>query len=113
MDKITHGGVIMFNNVYETILKGSDTIFLQVPEEDFNFSYNHISLNNSQDFADNYFTVKSKDGIPYVENVYLNESTHMVTMAVKVDYSVSGSRYNYKIPDTIPNVNVSNQVDSF
>lgn len=113
MDKITHGGVIMFDNVYETILKGSETIFLQVPEEQFNFSYDHISIRNSQDFANNYFTVKSKDGIPNVENVYLNESTHMVTMAVKVDYNVSQKRYNYEIPDTIPNANVSNGEDSF
>lgn len=113
MDKITHGGVIMFDNVYETILKGSDTIFLQVPEEEYNFSYDHISIRNSQDFANNYFTVKSKDGMPYVENVYLNESTQMVTMAVKVNYNVPDKRYNYEIPDTIPNINVSQGIDSF
>ncbi|WP_040211323.1 hypothetical protein [Clostridium polynesiense] len=103
----------MFNNVYEAILKGSDTIFLQVPEADFNFNYDHISIRNSQDFADNYFAVKSKDGIPHVKNAYLNESTHMVVIAVQVDYNVQLYRNNYTVPDTIPNNNISCQAENF
>ena len=103
----------MFDNVHEANIKGSDRLLLQVSEHDYLFNYNHVSINNSQDFANNYFSVRSRDGIPFVEQTSIDKDRGLVSIFINVDYDVNRQRDNYTVPDTIPNINLSAPESSF
>ena len=94
----------MFSNIFETVVKGSNTIFLDIPEKDYFFSYDTISKKSAQDLTDNYFKIKSKDGVPSVVDINLDASTHRVKILLEVEYNRQHKLEHYSIPDSL-NVN--------
>lgn len=89
----------MFNNIFETTFSDMKTICLNVPSEDYFFSYGNLTKENAKDLVNNYFTVKSKDGIPIVKDVKYDENTNMIKISLTVNYSRSLSNQSYEIPD--------------
>lgn len=75
----------MFENVFETVIRGSNTIFLNIPENDYFLNYKDIDIESAEEITGNYFDVKGKDGIPHVKNVDFDSSTHKVKIAVDVE----------------------------
>ena len=94
----------MFDNIFETVVKGSNTIFLDIPEKDYFFSYNTISPKSAQDLTDNYFKMKSKDGIPHVVDINFDALTHRVKIILEVEYVRQHKLEHYNIPDSL-NIN--------
>lgn len=76
----------MFNSIFETVVRGSNVIFLVLSEEDYFLSYESLSLDSTQELVDNYFKFRGRDGAPRVTDVDLDKSTHKVKIMVKVDY---------------------------
>jgi hypothetical protein len=96
--------LLMFENIFETVVKGSNTIFLDIPEEDYFFSYDTLSPKSAQELTNNYFKTKAKDGVPKVTDVDFDSSTHRVKILLEVDYNRDYKLEQYNIPDAL-NVN--------
>lgn len=79
----------MFENIFETVVKGSSTIFLNVPENDYFLSYQDIDIEAAEEITGNYFTIKGKDGVPHVKDIDFDSSTHKVKITVDVEKSMN------------------------
>lgn len=88
----------LYNNVYETVVKGSNTIFLGVTEEDYFLSYDSLTVEAAQDLVENYFNFKGRDGTPKVIDVDLNNITHGIKITIKVEYDKETNREPASIP---------------
>ena len=96
--------MIVYENIFETVVKGSNTIFLDIPEEDYFFSYDTISPKSAQELTDNYFKTKAKDGIPRVKDIDFDASIHRVKILLEVEYNRAHKLEAYTVPDSL-NVN--------
>lgn len=76
----------MYDNIFETVLMGSNTIYLNLPEQDYFFCYDGITDKAAQNLAQDYFKFKHKQGFPNVQNVFFNSDQHMVQITVSVAY---------------------------
>lgn len=100
----------MFNNVNETLIEGSNTVHLSIPQEDYFFSYNSLNFDSAKDLVENYFQLRSREGIPNVKNIELITASNTVRITVDVDYSKVGDRNLYEVPDLISNQNISTKI---
>jgi hypothetical protein len=89
----------MYNNIYETVVKGSNTMFLGISEEDYFLSYENLDNNSAQDLVNKYFRFKGRDGAPNVLDVDFDSVTHNVKITVEVNYDEE----NKAEPTNIPN----------
>ena len=97
----------MFNNVIETIIEGTNEEYLNIPQEEFFFSYDSLNHRNAEDFVKNYFEFKSKDGIPIIKDIDSDNDTNMVRITLEVNYNKKSNREGYVVPDVIENANLS------
>lgn len=91
----------MFENIFETVVRGSNTIFLDIPEKDYFFSYDTLSPKNAQELTDNYFNSKARDGIPYVKDINFDASTHKVKILLEVEYNREHKLEQDILPDPL------------
>lgn len=91
----------MFDSIFETVVKGSNTIFLDLTQEDYNLSYDSVSFEAAQDLIENYFKYKGRDGIPEVKDINLNSATHNVEITAVVYQSADNNLKAYNVPDTL------------
>lgn len=91
----------MLQNIFETIIKGSNTIYLDVPEKDYFFSYDSISKESAEDIVKNYFDMKGKDGIPYIKDIEHDSATHKVEITVEVKQDMENRIHQRRIPDVL------------
>lgn len=94
----------MLQNIFETIIKGSSTEFLDVPEDDYFLCYEGVSMECAEDIVKNYFDMKAKDGIPHVKDIEYNSATHKVKITVEVEQSGDKEIHAREIPDVL-NIN--------
>lgn len=96
----------MLDSIFETVIRGSNTVFLDIPEDDYFLSYNNISKEAAEDLTKFYFEYRGKDGTPEVQDIVYDPTLHRVKVTVKVDYDKN--RLNeYKTPDLISNDNLT------
>lgn len=76
----------MFNSIFETVVKGSNTIFLVLSEDDYFLSYESLSIDSAQELVNNYFKFRGKDGVPHVVDMDFDAATHRIKLTVDVDY---------------------------
>ncbi|MCY6371839.1 hypothetical protein [Clostridium ganghwense] len=74
----------MLDNIFETIVVGSNTEFLDIPEKDFFLNYDKVDEESAQDLADKYFAMREKEGIPHAKDIKMDNSTHRVKITVEV-----------------------------
>lgn len=74
----------MFDNVFETIIVGSNTEFLDIPEKDFFLKYENLDEESAKDLIDNYFSMIKKDVTSHVKDIKIDNSTHRVNITVEV-----------------------------
>ncbi|WP_315116893.1 hypothetical protein [uncultured Clostridium sp.] len=74
----------MFENIFETIVIGSDTVFLDLPKEEYVSKYNTLSLDSAQSLAEKYFENRGEKVIPEVRDFYVNEDIHRVKITVQL-----------------------------
>ena len=98
----------MFDSIFETVIKGSNTIFLDLPEVDYNLSYESVSIESAQDLIENYFKNRGKDGLPEVKDVNLNLFTHNIEITAVVNQNIENNLKPYEVPDSL-NINRKNE----
>lgn len=74
----------MLDNVFETIIVGSNTEFLDIPEKDFFLKYETLDKESAKDLTDNYFSVIKKDVTSHVKDIKIDNSTHRVNITVEI-----------------------------
>jgi hypothetical protein len=77
----------MYNSIYETVIKGSNTVFLDLPEKEYFAAYDNLSRENVQDLVENYFDFKGRDGNPLVADINVDAITHRIRVTVDVDHN--------------------------
>ncbi len=77
-------GKIMFEDVFETVIKGSNTVYLNIPEDEYFINYDEINNTAALEIANNYFYSKGRNVIPSVEDIDYDESIHNININVKV-----------------------------
>lgn len=93
--------LILFEDIFETVIKGSNTIFLDVNEADYYLSYNTINRNAAEEITNNYFRLKQKDGVPEIVDITEDKFTHTIKITIQVD-SLSDSKLKpYIVPDSL------------
>lgn len=92
---------IMYEDIYETVVKGSNTIFLNVPSSYYFENLEDIDRESAQNVVENYFLTRGKDGIPHVTDLDFDSSMQKVKIAVQVDYDRDEKIRPYDIPDIL------------
>ncbi|AAK79241.1 hypothetical protein BJV85_002727 [Clostridium acetobutylicum] len=88
----------MFDSVYETFISKDDNrVCLDIPKNDFLFSYEDITKDTAKDFVNNYFREKGREGIPNVTDVSIESD--VIRLYIKIDYSESQKPMN--VPDSL------------
>ena len=91
----------MFENIFETVIKGSNTEFLNIPEEDYFLSYDSITYDAAEDITQNYFSMKGKDGEPKVIDISFDSNAHVVKIALEVHYERNHKLEPLNVPDML------------
>lgn len=91
----------MLDNVFETVVWGSNTVFLDLPKEEFLFVYDNLDRDSAQNLVDNYFREKGRDGIPYVKEISLDNYTGKIKITVEVNHDRNFKLEDYKVPDIL------------
>jgi len=99
----------MINNVFETSVIGSNIVYLNIPKEDYFLSYDSITRKAAEEITNTYFLLRSRDGIPEVLDIELNEPSHRVKITLEVKEAEDNNRPLYKVPDSI-NITRNNEI---
>lgn len=75
----------MERKIFETIVVGSNTVFLDVPEESYFVSYKSIDEASATDIAKKYFISKKKSVIPHVKEIEHDPCVHTVKITVEIE----------------------------
>lgn len=95
------GGVKMINNIFETTVVGSNTVYLNIPEEDYFLSYDSITRSAAEEITKTYFLLRSRDGIAEVRDIEFDEPSHRVKITLEVKENTGFSRPGYTVPDSL------------
>jgi hypothetical protein len=76
----------MYNSIFETVEKGSNTMHLVVSDEDYFLSYESLSEEATQDLVNNYFKFRGRDGVPRVVDVDHDRDRNRIKITIDVDY---------------------------
>lgn len=94
----------MIENIFETVIMGSNKVFLNMPEDDYFFSYDFLNIESAKDLVETYFRLRGRDGIPHVVDIEHDAPTHRVKITLEVDEHESCDMEGYKVPDSL-NIN--------
>ncbi|MDP4143892.1 MAG: hypothetical protein Q8936_05335 [Bacillota bacterium] len=91
----------MFEDVYETVLNGSNHVYLDVPKELYFQDNDDIDKESVQNFAANYFKMTGRDGIPKVISVDTDADQQLIRLAIEVDMEREHKLDQYNVPDSL------------
>ncbi|MBU3145535.1 hypothetical protein [Clostridium sp. CF012] len=75
----------MLENIFETKVIGSNTIFLDIPEGEYYTNYNNLSESAAQEITYNYFKIRNKTGIPHVKHIHAIPNIHNVEIIIEIE----------------------------
>lgn len=75
----------MLQNIFHTVVTGSGTVFLNIPETDYFSAYDSLTKESAEDITKKYFIMKGKKGTPRIREMEVNPDTHEVKLTVEVD----------------------------
>ncbi|MGV8982765.1 hypothetical protein [Clostridium sp.] len=75
----------MLENIFETRVIGSNTIFLDIPEEEYFVNYNNLSESAAEEITCNYFKIRNKTGIPHVRHIHSTPNIHSVEIIIEIE----------------------------
>ena len=78
----------MLDNIFETKVKGSRTIFLEIPSKDYLSNYNSVNKSTAQEMVNTYFQIKEKDGVPHVDEAEEDNALKIVKIKINVQQGV-------------------------
>lgn len=91
----------MYEDIFETIVLGSNTIFLDIPEKDYFLSYEDLSMASAEEITENYFKTRGKEGIPTVRDIEHDSTTHMVKISIDVLFNKDSKYKPFETPDSL------------
>lgn len=92
----------MMDDVFETVLIGSNTIFLEMDEKEYFPSYHEdLDVNSAQQFVETYFKMKGREGIPKVRDVDMDSTRNRVKLTVEIDMERKYKLDEYNVPDVL------------
>ncbi|MCY6354839.1 hypothetical protein [Clostridium sp. ZS2-4] len=74
----------MLDNIFETIIVGSNTEFLDIPEKDFFLKYENLDKKSAKDLTDSYFSMMKKDVTSHIKDIKIDNLTHRVNITIEV-----------------------------
>lgn len=75
----------MLKNIFETIIIGSNTEFLDVPKKEFFLNYDNLNIKSAQEVADNYFNMNKKNVVSYVKDINVDDTINKINITVQVE----------------------------
>lgn len=94
----------MLENIFETKVKGSRTIFLDVPSKDYFSSYDSVDKTIAQKMVNTYFQIKEKDGVPHVDEAEEDNAFKIIKIKINVQ---QGAQNNYEQSTAVDFFNMS------
>lgn len=91
----------MFESIFETVVMGSNTVFLDIPENEYFLSYDDLDRASVEELVKNYFLMKGRDGIPIVKDLEYDINTHRVKITVDVQQQRDYKLESYEVPDSL------------
>ena len=91
----------MLENIFETVVVGSNTVFLNIPEDDYFLSYNDISSGAAEEITETYFSMRGRDGVPKVIDIAADHASHTVKITLDVNYNEDSDIPPYRVPDSL------------
>jgi len=93
----------MIENIMETTIVGSKTVYLNIPEEDYFLTYETVTREAANEITQNYFLMRGREGRPEVKDVEYDEPSHRVKITLEVD--LKDNQYSglkgYAVPDSL------------
>lgn len=100
----------MFENIIEKTVIDSNTVLLNIPEEDYFLSYEAVTRDAAEDITRNYFLMRNRDGIPMVRDIEFDEPKHRVIITLEVRENLESHKTGYAVPDHL-NITRNNEAD--
>ncbi|MFA9398895.1 MAG: hypothetical protein ACERKV_11620 [Clostridiaceae bacterium] len=73
--------------IFKTVVQGSSIIFLDIPQDDFYYEYNNISIDAAKKLTKSYFREKDENRDFDIVDVRKDDYTNNVEITVKLDNS--------------------------
>lgn len=77
----------MLQNIFQTVIMGSNTVFLDIPEVEYFSAYDSLTKESAEDVAKKYFIMKGKEGTPHIKEMEVDSQIHKVKLTVEVEGS--------------------------
>lgn len=88
----------MLENIVETDIFGSNTVCLNIPEEDYFLSYETVTKDAAEEITRNFFLMRGREGIPEVKNIEFIEPLHSVRITLSVKEQEGSYKTGYAVP---------------
>lgn len=88
----------MLENIIETDVIGSNTVYLNIPEEDYFLSYETVTYDAAEEITRNFFLMRGREGIPNVRNIEFIEPLHCVRITLDVKEQKGSYKTGYTVP---------------
>lgn len=88
----------MIENIVETDITGTNTVFLNIPEEDYFISYESVSREAAEEITKNFFLMRGREGIPEVKDIEFNEPLHSIRITLDVKEQDISHKTGYAVP---------------
>lgn len=88
----------MIENIVETDIFGSNTVYLNIPEEDYFLSYDSITRAAAEEITTNYFLMRGREGIPEVRDIKFNEPLHSIRITLEVKEQEGSYKEGFAFP---------------
>jgi hypothetical protein len=94
----------MIENIIERTMPGTNTVYLNIPEEDFFLSYETVTMDAAKEIAQTYFLYRTRDGFFDVKNIDFYEPHHRVTITLEVRENEGEPRPGFAFPSHLNTV---------
>ena len=75
----------MLEDIFQTIVMGSSTVFLNIPQIEYFSVYDSLTKEFAEDIAKKYFIMKGKGGTPRIREMEVDPDTNKVKLTVEVN----------------------------
>ncbi|MDW8799830.1 hypothetical protein P8V03_01515 [Clostridium sp. A1-XYC3] len=75
----------MLQNVFYTAIKGSNIVFLNIPEVDYFSMYDSLTKEFAEDIVQRYFTMRGKEEILRLREMEIDSQTHNINLMLELD----------------------------
>jgi hypothetical protein len=104
----------MIENMVETDIIGTNTVYLSIPEEDYFLSYESVTVDAAEEITRNFFLMRGREGRQTVKDISFDEPLHRVKITLEVEQDYETDKMGYAVPthlDITRNNEVNNEAE--